>query len=80
MDVNAQKKQDAVRALINIAVIEGFVLVAVVGVFLYTQSLTYLIGGVVGSTLIFGPMFLRWTKDHAPALRPSADETGGGRD
>lgn len=76
MDVNAPERKQAIKALINIAIIEGFVLAAVVGVYLYTGNIVHLVGGVVGSALIFGPMFLRWFKEHGQALKtgPASDE------
>ncbi len=70
-----QKRKDAIKGLINIAIFEGFVLVAVVGVYLYTGNLVHLVGGVFGSTLIFAPMFLRWSRAHGEAMktRPNSD-------
>jgi|GEM_PF-1872357 len=71
-----QKRKEAIKGLINIAVLEGLVLIAVVGVYLYTNSLVYLIGGVIGSSLIFLPLFLRWAKAHGGAMKakPNSDE------
>ena len=63
-----QGKKDAVRALINIAALEGFVLIAVIGVYLATDSIVFLIGGVIASSLIFLPMLLRWRRAHGRAL------------
>lgn len=77
MDVDAQKKQEAVRALINIAMIEGFVLVAVVAVWWFTGSLAFLIIGVIGSTAVFAPMFLRWVQAHGGALQATKDGGDG---
>jgi hypothetical protein len=39
--------------------------------------LTHLIGGVVGTALIFGPLFLRWFNEHGKALKasPNSDTT-----
>ena len=73
MDVDAHKKQEAVNGLIKIAIAEGALLMIVVAVYLYTGKMTYLIGGVVGTTLIFGPMFLRWFNEHGAALRNSTN-------
>ena len=64
-----QRRRDAIRALINMAVLEGMILVAVVGVYLYTNNMTYLIGGIVGATLIFGPMYWRFIREHGDALK-----------
>ena len=74
-----QKRKDAIRGLINIALFEGVVLVAVVGVYFYTNNIVHLVGGVVGSTLIFGPMFLRWFKDHGRAMKAKPNSTEGAR-
>ena len=64
-----QKRKDAIRGLINIALIEGAVLMLVIGVFLYTNNIVHLIGGVIGSTLIFTPMLLRWIRAHGEAMK-----------
>jgi len=73
--LDQQKRKAAIKGLINIAIIEGFVLLAVVGVYLYTGKLIHLVGGVIGSTLIFAPMFLRWSRAHGAAMkaRPNSD-------
>ena len=72
------KRKEAIQGLVNIALLEGVVLIAVVGVFLYTNNVTYLIGGMVGSALIFGPMILRWANEHKQALKgkPNSDPQG----
>ena len=70
-DFDAELKREAIRSLINIAVLEGIVLMGVVGVYLYTGKMTYLVGGVVASTLIFGPAFIRWFKAHGKHLKTS---------
>ena len=67
--IEDQKRKGAIKALVNIAMLEGFLLVAIVAVYLSTGNLTYLVGGLVGSTLIFGPMFFRWFKAHGQALK-----------
>ncbi|WP_411819807.1 hypothetical protein ABFZ85_13960 [Hyphococcus formosus] len=73
--IEEQKRQEAVKALINIAMLEGVVLLAVIGVYFYTNNFVHLIGGIVGSTLIFGPMFVRWFNEHGKALKakPNSD-------
>lgn len=71
MDFEAQKKRDARKALINIAMVDGFLVVAVVAVYLYTNNLVYLIGGLVGTALISGPMILRWYNEYASVLKAS---------
>ncbi len=68
--IDQQKRKDAIKGLINIAILEGFVLVAVIAVYFYTNSATLLIGGVLGSTLLFGPLFLRWARAHGAAVMP----------
>ena len=72
-----EKKQAAIKALINIAILEGFVLIAVVAVYFYTGEITYLIGGMIGSALIFGPMFLRWAREHKSALAGKPNSAKG---
>jgi hypothetical protein len=45
MTVNSlhqQQRKDAMRALLNIVIVEGFVLVAVVGVYFWSGNFTYL--------------------------------------
>jgi hypothetical protein len=74
-----QKRKDAIRALINIAILEGAVLIAVVAFYMNTGDITHLVGGVVASTLIFGPMFFRWFKAHGQTLKakPYSAESRG---
>ncbi|MEQ8936119.1 MAG: hypothetical protein RIE56_10055 [Amphiplicatus sp.] len=57
------------RALLNIAILEGMLLFIVVAVYLYTNELTYLVGGIVATSLIFVPVLMRWIRDHAPAMK-----------
>ncbi|MEX6632023.1 hypothetical protein [Hyphococcus lacteus] len=73
--IEDQKRKEAVKALMNIAMLEGVVLLGVVGTYLYTNNIVHLIGGIVGSTLIFGPMFVRWFNEHGKALKakPNSD-------
>lgn len=68
------KRKEALRALLNIVMLEGVVLLIVVAVYLATWNLTYLIGGVVASSLIFAPLLLRWMKEHAGNLRSDPGE------
>ena len=70
------KRKDAVKGLINIALMEGAMLMLVVGAYLYTDDLTILIGGVLGTAIIFGPMFLRWFKQHGNAMKAKSGEGG----
>lgn len=72
------QRREAIKALINIVVLEGFVLAAVVGVYLYTNNIVHLVGGVIGSTLLFGPMFYRWFRNHGAALQSKPNSNGGG--
>ncbi|MBL4618915.1 MAG: hypothetical protein JKX88_02300 [Marinicaulis sp.] len=72
--LHQQQRKDAMRALLNIVIVEGVVLMAVVGVFLYTGEVFHLLGGVVGTSLIFGPMFLRWYNEHGKAWKRNEDE------
>jgi hypothetical protein len=57
-----EQKKEAVGALVKIAVLEAVILAVVIGVYLYTNNLTYLIGGIVGSQIVCVPMFLRWAR------------------
>jgi len=50
----------------------GMLLFAVVSIYLYTKEMTYLVVGVVATSLIFVPILLRWMRDHAPAMKSSA--------
>jgi hypothetical protein len=77
MTVNSlhqQQRKDAMRALLNIVIVEGVVLMAVVGVYFWSGNFTYLTGGIVGTSLIFGPMFLWWYKEHGKAWKRNKDE------
>ncbi|MHA7872344.1 MAG: hypothetical protein ACX939_08345 [Hyphococcus sp.] len=77
--IDGQKRQEALRGLLNIALFEGVVLAVVVVVYVYTNNLVHLVGGVIGSTLIFGPMFWRWFREHGDAMKakPNSAEHGG---
>ena len=59
-----QKRQDAIRGLINLAALEGVLLVAVVLFYLQTKNITHLVGGVIGTSVFFAPLFFRWAKAH----------------
>ncbi len=69
MSPDHQKRKDAVRALVNIALLEALLLAAVVAVYLYTNKLAFLIGGIVGAAVIVAPAFIRWAKEHGPAFK-----------
>lgn len=71
-----QKRQEAIKALINIALLEGAVLIVVVASYMMTRSLIVLIAGLIGSTLIFAPMFLRWAQARQDTAKPNS--AGGG--
>ncbi len=77
--LDEQKRKDAIRALINIALLEAAVLIAVAAIYLNTQNITHLVGGVIASSLIFGPMFFRWAKAHGKALK-AKNKPGEARD
>lgn len=66
---DSEKKSQAVRSLINLAIAEGMLLFCVVLVWLKTQSVALLIGGFVGAQLIFIPMFMRWAREQGAALK-----------
>lgn len=78
--IDDQKRKDAVKALINIVLLEGAVLMLVIGVYLYTNNIAHLVGGVIGSSLIFAPMLLRWVRAHGAAMKakPNSVEQGDG--
>ena len=69
MDLDAENRKEVIRALLNIAALEGILLVAIVAIYLRTNNVVYLAGGIIASTLIFGPMFFRWFKAHGKALK-----------
>ncbi len=75
-----RRKSEAISALIKIAVWEGLVLIVVVASFFATGSVAVLVAGVIASTALFAPMFLRWMREHSGALRakPSSVEGGDG--
>lgn len=76
MDVNEQKKQAAISALIKIAIWEGVVLIAVVASYFMTGSMWVLMAGLFASMALFAPMFLNWFKEHKDAL---SNDTRGQR-
>lgn len=64
-----ERRKEAIRALINIALLESAVLITVALIYLRTSDITHLAGGVAASMLIFGPMFFRWFRAHGAALK-----------
>lgn len=70
--IEAQRRKEAARALLNIALLEGVLLFLVAAVYLYTKELIHLAGGVVATSLIFAPVMLRWARDHAPSMKGAA--------
>ncbi|MBT8472016.1 MAG: hypothetical protein HKN14_10725 [Marinicaulis sp.] len=74
------KKQEAVNALIKIAVFEGLLLIGVVGVYFATQKLNYLFFGLAGVFLISGPLFFRWFNEHGKAINSSKPNSAVGDD
>jgi hypothetical protein len=72
------KRKDAMKGLINIAMMEGAVLMLVVGAYLYTDDLNILIGGVAGTAIVFGAMTVRWFNESKAALKPASDEGAHG--
>lgn len=78
--IDNQKRKDAVRGLINIVLLEGAVLMLVIGVYFYTSNIVHLVGGIIGSSLIFTPMLLRWIRAHGAAMKakPNSVEQGDG--
>ena len=80
MDFEAEKKRDAIKGLINIVLLEGAVLMAVIGVYFHTQNIVHLVGGVLGSSLIFAPMIVRWFHAHGEAMKAKPNSVEGGHD
>ena len=72
--VDEQRRKEAIRSLINIVILEGLLLIAVVGIYFYTNNITYLVGGIVAVSLIFGPVFFRFVRDNAKHLKSSKDD------
>ena len=71
------KRKEAIKGLMNIALFEGLVLMAVVGIYLRTNNTGHLIGGLVGTIICFAPVTLRWVKEHGEALKAKPGEGGG---
>ena len=71
-------RDEALRALISLCVMEGAALAGVVFVYLTTNNIVYLIGGVVGVVAIFLPLQIRRIIAHrdAAAQRPNSTEEG----
>lgn len=65
---------DATRALVNIAVLEAVLLGIAAAVYLYTNAMTYLIGGIIGAQLVCAPMFVHWARAQANARRIDAEK------
>ena len=74
----APDRNEALRALISLVLIEGAALAAVVFIYLHTDNLVYLIGGVLGVVGIFLPLQLRRIIAHrdAAAQKPNSTEEG----
>lgn len=68
IDPAEHQRKAAVSALIQIALWEGLVLIAVVVSYFATGSLAVLIAGIVASAALFTPMLLRWMRDHRGAM------------
>lgn len=77
-DLKQERRKAAVRSLFKLAVLEAVLIAAVVVIYLYTGNILYLVGGVVGSTLIAAPMFFRWVRDQQEEMRErsQSDEAG----
>ena len=67
-DFEQERRNEAVRSLINIAVLEVVMITVVIVVYLYTGNVVYLVGGVVGAAIIAAPMFLRWVREHGATM------------
>ena len=72
--IDAGRRKEALRALVNLALLEGILLFLVIAFYLYTGEVIHLIVGVAATSVIFGPLLRRWVRDHARALKtPPAD-------
>ena len=74
---NDELRRAFMQYLVKIAIAEGVLLAIVLVVYLYTKNLTYLIGGVIGAALIFGPMIYRRGKELQEAQKRQRDLGGG---
>ncbi|MAW80468.1 MAG: hypothetical protein CMI63_09535 [Parvularcula sp.] len=72
------KRKHAMKGLVNIALMEGAMLILVIGAYLYTDDLNILIGGVIGTAIIFGPLFFRWFRQYGRSLQSKPGEGGHG--
>jgi hypothetical protein len=59
MSLDQDNRKEATRALVSLATFEGLAIAGVVAVYFITSNLTYLIGGVIGVIVIFGPLIFR---------------------
>ncbi len=75
--IDEEKQKAAVRTLVNVAIFEGVLLAAVIGVYLYTNKLTHLIAGLAGAMILSAPLYIRVIREHGAALRPTREEGDG---
>ncbi|MEM8935577.1 MAG: hypothetical protein AAGC77_04140 [Pseudomonadota bacterium] len=71
-----KRRREAILALIGWVLLEGIIVSAAVLVFVSTGNVLILIGGIIVSFIVLGPNFLRWRRDHAPALKTPAAQDG----
>ncbi len=71
------KRKEAIKGLMNIAMIEGLMLMAVVGIYLKTNNTGLLISGLVGTIICFAPVTLRWVREHGEELKANPGEGDG---
>jgi len=69
------RRKESIRTLINLVILEGFLIAAVIVVYLYTGKLVHLIGGVIGASLIIAPLFIRWIREHGKTPAQDAGDT-----
>lgn len=69
LDPERQERREAVRALVNIAILESVLLIVVVAVYLATGVVAYLVGGVLGTLAIFVPFYIRWARNYAEGIK-----------
>lgn len=70
------KRKEALRALLNLALLEGMLIFMVIAFYLYSGEIVHLFIGVAATFVIFAPLLLRWVRDHAPNFKGEAEEAG----
>ncbi len=66
--LDQERRREAIKGLVNIAIFEAFLLFAVIGVYFYIGDIRYLIGGVIAVMILTAPMLLRHIAANKDAL------------